>query len=203
MRELLLLSGGIDSSALAALRRPEGTLVIDYGQRPAKGEVLAAKQVARELALTHSVLTVDCSGLGSGVMAGTTPAHDAPSDEWWPFRNQLLVTLAAAYALPKGFNAIVLGSVRTDGFHVDGTPGFFDALDRLLSMQEGGIKVLAPAIDMTSAELIEHSGVSDRVLAWTVSCHRGSSACGDCAGCQKHENVLRVAGRLQNQRPSE
>jgi 7-cyano-7-deazaguanine synthase len=195
--ELLLLSGGIDSTALAAWRKPAATLAIDYGQRPAHGEIVAAGQVAKELGLDFFVLRVDCSEVGSGIMAGTISVNNAPSSEWWPFRNQLLVTLAAGWALPRGFDTIALGSVRTDGFHIDGTSRFFEAIDRVLVLQEGGMRVVAPALDMTSAELVERSGVSDQVLAWTISCHRGSSACGDCAGCQKHENVLRQAGRFQ------
>jgi hypothetical protein len=39
LSEVLLLSGGIDSSALAAWRRPTQTLVIDYGQISAPGEI--------------------------------------------------------------------------------------------------------------------------------------------------------------------
>jgi 7-cyano-7-deazaguanine synthase len=159
---------------------------------------MAAGQVAKELGLDLTVLRIDCAGIGSGIMAGTTPLSGAPSSEWWPFRNQLLITLAAAWALPRGFDTLVLGSVRTDGFHVDGTRGFFQAVDRLVSLQEGGIRVVAPALDLTTSELVELSGVSDQVLAWTISCHRGSSACGDCAGCQKHEQVLRQLARLQS-----
>jgi len=131
------------------------------------------------------------------LLSGRTPIAQAPSGEWWPYRNQLLVTLAAAWALPRGFEAVVVGSVRSDGFHVDGTADFYDVADRLLSMQEGGIRVLAPAITMTSAELVQASAVPDDILVWTISCHRGPLSCGDCPGCDKHETLLRQLGRLQ------
>ena len=197
MKELLLLSGGIDSAALAVLRRPSATLVIDYGQRPAEGEIRASSAVAHELELPHHVLHADCSEVGSGLMAGGRVLDGSPSAEWWPFRNQLLATLAAAWALTKGFEALVFGSVKSDGFHKDGTAEFYSSLDGLTVGQEGNLRVLAPAIEMTTSELVKRSGVRDRVLVWTTSGHRGSSACGDCPGCRKHEEVLRELDRLQ------
>jgi 7-cyano-7-deazaguanine synthase len=196
--ELLLLSGGLESTALAAWRRPSLTLTVDYGQRPAGGELAAAAAVCRELDLEHNVLRIDCSSLGAGLLAAQQPSDDAPSPEWWPYRNQLLVTLAAGWGLPRGATTITVGSVATDGErHVDGTAAFYAALDTVLAMQERGIRVAVPAIEMTSGQLIERSGVSDQVLGWTHSCHRADLACGACPGCSKRRDVLTRLGRLR------
>lgn len=196
--ELLLLSGGLESAALAAWRRPSLTLTIDYGQLPAAGELAAAAAVCRELSLDHAVLRVDCSELGSGLLAAAKQMDDAPSPEWWPYRNQLLVTLAAGWGLPRGATRITIGSVVGDGErHVDGTAAFYTALDGVVAMQEGGLRVEVPAIGMTSEELIERSGVTDAVLGWTHSCHRADLACGACPGCAKRRDVLTVMGRLR------
>jgi 7-cyano-7-deazaguanine synthase len=182
---------------LAVFRRPAAALVIDYGQRPAAGERRAAKAVAGKLSLEIHELVIDCADVGGGLLAGRDSPADSPSAEWWPFRNQLLVTLAAAWALTRGYDAIVLGSVKSDGFHVDGTAKFYADLNRLVAMQEGSLRVLAPAINMSTVDLVRRSGVGDEVLVWTTSCHRGPSACGDCPGCRKHEQVLSELGRLQ------
>src|SRR4051812_5109212 len=96
LKRLLLLSGGMDSIALAWAIRPDLSLTIDYGQLAAPGEIRAAKAVCAELGLGHKVLKIDCSGIGSGDMAGARPSEVAPVSEWWPFRNQLLVTMGAA-----------------------------------------------------------------------------------------------------------
>jgi 7-cyano-7-deazaguanine synthase len=197
MRELLLLSGGIDSAALAAWRKPVAAVVIDYGQLPAEGEIRAATQVASDLGLPITTLRADCHEIGSGLMAGADSGVASPSAEWWPFRNQLLITLAAAWAVVRGYEAVLLGSVKGDGFHVDGTASFYALMDEIVRRQEGGLRVLAPAVELASAELIERSGIEDRTLAWTISCHRGSSACGDCGGCRKHEETLKLSRRLQ------
>lgn len=189
--ELLLLSGGLDSTALAAWRRPALTLTIDYGQAPAKAEATAAKEVCRELSLEHLTVTIDCRSLGSGLLAQTAPVADAPSPEWWPYRNQLLVTIAAAWGLPRGVTSIVVGSVASDATrHRDGTAEFYERLAALVAMQEGEISITAPAIDLSTEELVAASGVTDAVLGWTHSCHRGNISCGACPGCAKRREVL-------------
>lgn len=196
--EVLLLSGGLESTALAAWRMPPLTLTIDYGQTPASGEIKAAAAVCHALGLAHHVLRVDCSKLGSGLLAARAPAAHAPSVEWWPYRNQLLVTLAAGWGAQNDVTSITVGSVIGDGErHSDGTADFYEKLDALLVMQEGAVRVSAPAAGMTSEELILASGVTDAVLGWTHSCHTGHLSCGTCPGCLKHQGVLERLGRLQ------
>lgn len=189
-RELLLLSGGLESTAIAAWRRPAATLTIDYGQKPAPGEIRAATAVAQSLELPHHVLTADCSEVGSGLLADVPAAGVAPCEEWWPFRNQLLITLAGAWGLPRGFDVIVVGSVRTDSQHLDGTEQFFRDADQLTSTQEGGIRVLAPAIALSTEELLQESAIPASLLGWTHSCHRGPAPCGDCPGCAKRNHFV-------------
>jgi 7-cyano-7-deazaguanine synthase len=190
----ILLSGGIDSTAVAFWHRPDLALTINYGQASARGEIRAATQIAKELKIAHAVIQVDCSTLGSGDLAGKPAVENAPAPEWWPFRNQLLVTLAAMKMVPIGLTKILLGSVKSDSFHVDGTDDFFHQIDRVIGMQEGHLRVETPAIAMTTIELIRSSKVTDSILGWTHSCHKADFACGSCRGCWKRENVLDELG---------
>ena len=64
----LLLSGGIDSAAVAAWKHPDIALFIDYGQRSAFAERRAARAVAAELGIRHHELTVGLDALGAGVL---------------------------------------------------------------------------------------------------------------------------------------
>jgi 7-cyano-7-deazaguanine synthase len=194
MKAALLLSGGIDSSALAAWKRPDICLTIDYGQLAAEAEVYSAVQVCRELQLSHEVVRIDCKMLGSGDMTAKGPLSCAPVPEWWPFRNQLLVTLAAARLAGCGVGQILVGAVESDSSHRDGTPRFFELLDATLAYQELGIRLSAPAIKMTSVELVKASGIPASCLALTHSCHTGRYACGRCRGCQKHFQVFQHLG---------
>jgi 7-cyano-7-deazaguanine synthase len=190
----LLLSGGQDSVALAYMLRPALAITIDYGQLPAQAELVAATQVCDALNLEHVAIRVDCSQLGSGDLAGKQPLGVAPVSEWWPYRNQLLVTLAAAAALARGTTQLAIGTVSTDASHTDGSHEFIEAMDGVLSLQEGGLRLVAPAIGMTSANLIRRAGVPSEILAWAHSCHTSRWACGACRGCVKHKNVMHELG---------
>ena len=92
---VLLFSGGIDSTCIAWLERPDRLAFVDYGQIPAKGELRACRSIADALDLPLDVHTADLRSFGGGLMAGGAAEGAAP--EFWPFRNQMLITLAAMY----------------------------------------------------------------------------------------------------------
>ena len=193
-QSLLLLSGGMDSTALAWATKPTLAITIDYGQIAAAGEMRAATAICDVIGIRHLRQTVNCAELGSGDMAGLPPAEIAPVSEWWPFRNQLLITIAAAVAIREGLSQILVGSVANDSEHTDGTFQFFEAMGRLLKLQEGGLLVEVPAINKSTVELCRESGVPFEVLAWSHSCHISEYACGLCRGCTKHRESMRDLG---------
>lgn len=194
MKAGILLSGGMDSIALTWWKKPEVAYTVDYGQKSANGEVRAAGAVCSTMDIVHRVLQVDCSCLGSGDLAGSEPNFLAPSPEWWPFRNQLLLTLALMAAVQDGISRLLFGAVKTDSFHQDGSVDFFRQIGRLVALQEGNIAIEAPALSMTSAELVRASGVDASVLSWAHSCHKSDFACGRCRGCEKHRLVMTELG---------
>lgn len=192
----VLLSGGIDSVALAYWHRPAVVITVDYGQVAAPAEVRAAAAIAAALNIRHEVIRADCSAVGCGDMAPSRRAalNAAPSPEWWPYRNQLVVTLAAARAVALGVRTLLIGTVRSDSRFADGRPEFMEALNRLLSVQEGRLGLTAPAIALSSADLVRVSGVPLDLLAWSHSCHVSENACGRCRGCQKRAEVWQELG---------
>lgn len=194
MTTALLLSGGMDSIAIAWWRRPELVVTIDYGQRPAKAEIRAASAAAAAIGLEHRVLTIDLGPYGSGDLAGRAAASIAPVREWWPYRNQMLVTLAAMATVTEGIDRILIGCLATDNVHADGGRIFVAAMDALLSGQEGAMRLEAPAINLTAAQLIRVSKVPMEILAWAHSCHVANEACGECRGCRKHYETLSELG---------
>jgi 7-cyano-7-deazaguanine synthase len=194
MKTGLLLSGGMDSVALAWWLRPDVAMTIDYGQRPAPGELRAAAAVTSELKIPHEIIRADVSQLGSGDLAGTPANALAPVREWWPFRNQFLVTVAAMRSVSLGVQKLLIGCLRTDAAHSDGSQAFVQSLGQLLRLQEGGLELEAPAIDLDAAELVRRSGVPDDILAWAHSCHVSEYACGECRGCRKHYETLAALG---------
>ncbi|MRR56632.1 MAG: 7-cyano-7-deazaguanine synthase [Deltaproteobacteria bacterium] len=186
MTSALLLSGGMDSISLAWKLRPEFAITIDYGQLPAQAEIQAADAVCTRLDIRHEVIRVNCRKLGMGDMSGLASCELAPASDWWPFRNQLLVTLAGMRCIALGVKCLYLGTVKSDEQHRDGTPEFIRSVSHLMSYQEGSLQVESPAISMSSAELVRWSGIPSSLLAWAHSCHTSNVACGQCRGCNKY-----------------
>ncbi len=194
MTRALLLSGGMDSIALAWWLRPEFAITIDYGQKPGPGEIRAASSVCAELGIAHDVIRADISALGSGDLAGAPASRLAPVREWWPYRNQFLVTIAAMRGVMMGVDTLLIGSLKTDALHRDGSIDFIQGLNALLRLQEGQVTLEAPAIEMDAPELMRRSAVPREVLARPHSCHVSYYACGDCRGCRKHYETLEALG---------
>lgn len=199
MNRGILLSGGIDSIALAYWQKPDVAFTLNYGQSPALAEIRASKAVATALGISHYVVEVDCSSLGSGDLINQKALEDSPSSEWWPYRNQMLITLACMKGISLGITELMAASVKSDGFHKDGTFDFYQLINNLVSYQEGGIKVSSPCIDMTSVELVRESKIPNSLLYWAHSCHTNNSPCTSCRGCNKYRQVMYELQHLHNE----
>jgi 7-cyano-7-deazaguanine synthase len=189
MKNALLLSGGMDSLALAWWKKPDIAFTVDYGQLAAEAEIAASTEVCKVLKIEHHILRIDCRTLGSGDMAGTTKDALAPASDWWPYRNQLLLTLVAMKAVALDVSQLWIGTVKSDGTHRDGTPEFVDLIGKLLAYQEGAMQISAPAITLSTIQLIREAKVPRSLLGWAHSCHKANVACGQCRGCNKYIEV--------------
>jgi 7-cyano-7-deazaguanine synthase len=157
------------------MRKPDVCLTIDYGQTPAIGEIRAAKNIASFLSLNCELLSIDASKLGSGL--------------FWPFRNQFLITLAAMKFIGASNLTITIGSVKGDSSHIDGTDEFFKIMHSLMTIQEGHVDVIAPAIEYESIELMRMSRIDADILDMTFSCFKSEFPCGRRRGCLKNESL--------------
>jgi 7-cyano-7-deazaguanine synthase len=127
---LVLLSGGLDSTTVAALARREGyeltAVTVRYGQTHAR-EIEAARQVATDLGLTHQVADVsfykDLAWYSALTNAErfASPLDRSPeamADEipitYVPLRNTFLLTLGAAYLESNALAAIESGGISSD-----------------------------------------------------------------------------------------
>ncbi len=195
VKRALLLSGGLDSAAIAWRKRPDVGIFVDYGQRAAIAERRAAEAIAGACDVEFIPVTVDCSVLGSGQMSGKAQIAEAPTPEWWPFRNQLLVTMAASVALTNGIQGLIIGTVSEDASNGDGTSEFVETVDRLLRLQEGGIDANGPRDRDESGRSSADLGHPAEVASWSHSCFVSDTPCMKCRGCRKHLKVLEYTGR--------
>jgi 7-cyano-7-deazaguanine synthase len=193
LMSILLLSGGIESTCLAYALRPRICLTIDYGQVVAKSEISASKNICAALRLSHMAVKIDLRKFATGIMAGKQQSFPGGVPEWWPFRNQILISIAAIVSFKKSDAEIIIGTVKSDRRHKDGRRKFLATMDKLLQYQEGSIRLRAPASQMSSEELLDWAKPPLSLLGLTFSCHRSIYSCGQCRGCWKNESCVTYA----------
>ncbi len=172
---LVLLSGGIDSAACAHLLGKQGHLVsglfIDFGQRAATQELLAAKRISAELKISLDLMTVrGGKPVGVGEITG---------------RNAFLVTLALTGGYCAGPGVIALG-IHTGTSYYDCTPAFVATIDRLVAEYTDGCRrVIAPFLNQHKRDLISYFVREGLPLESTYSCEFGERVpCGKCPSCR-------------------
>ena len=209
-RAILLLSGGLDSYTAGAIAKADGyelyALTVRYGQVHAR-EVAAARAVAKALGITrHVEMEVPLGTFGGSSLVGdgaipkdrALDADEIPST-YVPARNTVFLSLALAWAEVAAAETIVLGINALDySGYPDCRPEYLNAFERLAALAtkagvEGHpLRILAPLLHLSKAEIITR-GLSlgvDYALTW--SCYDPSAAgrpCGHCDSC-----VLRAKG---------
>ena len=174
---VLLLSGGLESVALCYLSRPDLCITVDYGQPAFAGEKRASSFFCKSLDINHMIVR----GTGYQKRVGET-------ESWWPFRNQLLLTLAATATSHLDVKQIAIGLVRSD-IYTDCTRKFVDAAQALFAAQDSNIQICAPALELSTMELLRKAYFPADSLNVTFSCHRMPYPCGACPGCRKSREV--------------
>lgn len=213
-KAVVLLSGGLDSATAAAWAQKKGFEVValsfDYGQRH-KRELRSAKSVAKALSITdHRVLKVPIGALGGSSL--TDKAMKVPDAKgaigakipstYVPARNTIFLSFALGVAEVTGATAIVIGANALDySGYPDCRPEYLRAFSRMATLAtkagvEGrGIKILAPLLRLSKAQIAALGTKLGAPLALTWSCYRGGKkACGTCESCALRLKGFAAAG---------
>jgi 7-cyano-7-deazaguanine synthase len=209
---VVLLSGGLDSATTLAIARQQGfipfALSFRYGQRHAV-EINAAERVAQSLGVArHVIVDIDLRVFGGSAL---TSDMDVPKGRsaaemsadipvtYVPARNTVFLSYALAFAEVVHASDIFIGVNAVDySGYPDCRPEFIAAFERMANLAtkaavEGHpIKIHAPLIEMTKAQIIQQGIALGIDYGLTVSCYDPDAqggACGDCDSCQ-----LRRAG---------
>jgi len=204
----VLLSGGLDSATVLGLAREQGydchALSVDYGQRH-RAELEAAARMAAALgAREHRTMRVDLAGIGGSALTDASlkvpeyPSAGIPVT-YVPARNTLMLSLALGWAEVLGALDIFVGVNAVDySGYPDCRPEFIRAFEQLARLAtkagvEGAeIKIHAPLIDMSKADIVRAGSRLGIDYAMTVSCYQADPegrGCGRCDSCR-----LRAAG---------
>ncbi|GHT10944.1 7-cyano-7-deazaguanine synthase [Planctomycetales bacterium] len=205
-RAVVLLSGGLDSTTVAAVAKRDGNeiyaLTVDYNQRH-RVEIESAKKVAVALGVKkHVIMPLDLRLFGGSALTDDwSVAKNVPVEHigtqipntYVPARNTILLSLALAFAETVAANSIYIGVSGVDySGYPDCRPEFLDAftvLSRLATKSgvEGlPLTIHSPLISLGKRETIE-LGLSlgvDYSLTWTCYDPQPDNlSCGQCESC--------------------
>lgn len=202
---VLLFSGGIDSTTalywgIKYYSRVE-TLIFNYGQRHVI-EVLMAKKIAVGMGIPFQIIELPLNELVSSALTDET--RDIPDSlsrsrneqgipfTYVPFRNGIMLSVAAAYAESRGiFNIITGFNVIDSPDYPDTTGKFVDKMEQAINQGTSAavtgksFTLHAPLMDKTKPEIIEWGMKWGADYTFSVSCYRGKEVpCLKCPSCE-------------------
>jgi 7-cyano-7-deazaguanine synthase len=216
-KAVCLLSGGLDSCVATSIAKAENNAIyalsFQYGQRHKK-ELEHAKKIAVRLgAKAHKIIELDLTQIGGSALTDESLGiPERPPEEigvennipvtYVPARNIMFLSIALGYAEAIGAHSIFIGANAIDySGYPDCRPEFFDAFQNVADvgtktgLEGNPIKIRAPLIKMTKAEIIKKGLELDAPLALTWSCYKGGDkACGVCDSCRLRLKGFSEAG---------
>jgi 7-cyano-7-deazaguanine synthase len=173
----LLLSGGIDSTALLYFYLEQGQRVqcmhFSYGQRNEKSELDASKKIANYYNVDLFNIKIDFP-------------LQYKKDEIL-FRNLFLVLSAASFS--KSTSRISI-AVHGGTDYYDCSQKFIDHCQNILDGYfMGGIRLEAPFLLNQKEDILEYSNKNSIPLALTYSCLKSNSPCGECKSCLQRVGI--------------
>ncbi len=215
-KAVVLLSGGLDSSTACGIAKKNGheiiALTFRYGQRHEK-EIESAKKISEHYgAVEHLIVEIDLSVIGGSAL--TDKSIDVPSHSekeigqgeipvtYVPGRNTIFLSYALALAEARGADYIYIGANAVDySGYPDCRPEYIEAFQRVADLGtkrgvEGRpIKIVAPLINLTKAEIIKLGTEIGVPYEKTWSCYLGGEKpCGKCDSCLLRAKGFREAG---------
>ncbi len=214
-KAVILVSGGLDSATVLAMAIDQGyecyTLSMDYGQRH-RIELDRAKKVsAANGAKEHRVVRIDIGNFGGSALTDrdinvpTEESDDIPIT-YVPARNTVFLSAALGWAEVLEAKAIFIGANAVDySGYPDCRPEYIEAFQNLANLAtkagvEGEtIRIEAPIIHLTKAEIIAKGLALGVDYSLTISCYNprtDGKICGECDSCRIRAEGFNAAGKI-------
>ena len=204
---VIVLSGGMDSTTLLHERKEQIALAVtfDYGSKHNEREIECARKNCELLGIEHIVIPLEFMGkyFKSSLLIGGEDipeghyADDNMKSTVVPFRNGIMLSIAAGLAESRGLKKVMLANHGGDhAIYPDCRPGFVRAMSEAIS--EGtydGVVIDAPYTDITKSDIARIGKRIGVDYSLTYSCYKGGERhCGKCGTCVERMEALRDAG---------
>lgn len=208
-KALVVFSGGMDSTvgvywAVKNYREVE-TLSFNYGSKHNDMEYSYAQKTCEKLGLKNVRISLDFvnqffkSDLlksGGEIPEGHYAAENMKSTVV-PFRNGIMLAIAAGYAESQGCDVLVLGNHAGDhAIYPDCREEFIDGIKK--AIYEGtykNIEVVSPFCNISKTDVCKLGSELGVDFSLTYSCYKGHEKhCGKCGTCTERIEAFRDAG---------
>jgi len=203
---LVVLSGGMDSTVLLTdcVQKYDKVSAIsfDYGSKHNGRELPLARAVCKKLQVKHRVISLPFVGelFFSSLLTSGDDVPDGAYDEPTmkstvvPFRNGIMLSIAAGYAESIGAAVIVLGSHAGDHFiYPDCRPEFNETFAKAVGIgTDGKVSIEFPYAEMDKRDIGDLGRELDVEFCDTWTCYKGEDIhCGTCGACDERKYALR------------
>lgn len=198
---VILVSGGLDSTTLMYLFVKQNVdfvpLFINYGQHCAEHELETLKRVI-PAQYADKIEIIDVSSIYRYSQSRfIRPANlwkekITADDLYIPYRNVLLLTIAASFAQTLGIDKVYSAFINSNhAKEIDCSSEFFNKLEGLLS-EYGSVKIEMPFRDMTKYEVAKLGIELKAPIGRTFSCQASPDIpCGACPNCVDRLEALK------------
>ena len=206
-KSIILLSGGLDSVVSLGLCKTEYNvelaLTFDYGQKSAKEEIEASRQIAEYYNIEHKVIKLDWlkeitqTALVSNdeLPKGIEHPQESAKAVWVPNRNGLFLNIAGSFADSRNYTHIILGANKEEGeTFPDNTQEFADRINAEFEYSTlNKPKILVPLINYNKNDIVKLALENSMPLELIRSCYKGGQKhCGECESCTRLKNALKA-----------
>lgn len=204
---VIVLSGGMDSTTMLYEYASSIALAVNfsYGANHNAREAACARENCRRLGI--ELVEIDLAFMGryfeSSLLSGADaiPEGDYADENMRstvvPFRNGIMLSVAAGLAESRGLKAVMIANHGGDhAIYPDCRPGFISAMaGAIASGTYEHIELRAPYTDFTKAQIATRGRELGVDYSLTYSCYKGGEKhCGRCATCVERRQAMIAAG---------
>lgn len=209
MKALVILSGGLDSTTALYWAKSQyneiEALTFNYGSKHNDIEYSYAKKTCEKLGVKLTRIDLDFinkyfkSDLlksGGEIPEGYYTAENMKSTVV-PFRNGIMLSVAAGFAESNDCNVLVLGNHSGDhAIYPDCRPEFIKGIkEAVYQGTEKHIEVVSPFCNMSKTDIVKLGSELGVDFSLTYSCYKGGEKhCGKCGTCTERKEAFEQAG---------
>ncbi len=211
---VVLFSGGLDSTTTLYLARKQGlkvhALTLDYGQLHRR-EINSARAIAKKIRIPHKILKISLPWKGSALLDKSKKlpknrtlqqmGNDIPIT-YVPARNTIFLSFGLSWAEVIKAESVWIGANALDfSGYPDCRPDYLAAMENVFRLgtregrEGGGIRIKAPLVKKTKADIVRLALELGVPLEKTWSCYQGGKKpCGLCDSCLLRQKGTEEAG---------